>query len=100
MSNPLQEIKALIPALPKGDIPFAEKFINNRDYESLKELTWSALKRLEKAYARETLPEKYKGVDVDKVRDLAALCFDYYYLIYPEELEETDPDDFEEAEES
>ena len=99
MSNPLQEIKALIPALPKGDIPFAEKFINKRDFESLKELTWSALKRLVKAQEKEILPEKYKGIDIDKVRELAALCFDYYYLIYPEELEE-ELNDFEEAEES
>ena len=49
MSSPLENIKSLIPYLPKGDIKFATKFLEERNYESLKELTWSALQRLEKA---------------------------------------------------
>ena len=88
MSSPLENIKRLIPYLPKGDIKFANKFLEERNYESLKELTWSSLERLEKAYRKEVLPEKYQNIDIDKVRELAIECFDYYYLLYPEELDE------------
>lgn len=97
MSSPLQKIKNLIPYLPKGDIPFAQRFLERRDYDSLKELTWSAYQRFENALKKEVLPEKYRGIDLDKVRDLAVECSEYYYLIYPEELEEDiDYDDSEE----
>ena len=85
MSSPLENIKSLIPYLPKGDIKFANKFLEERNYESLKELTWSALQRLEKAY-----PDKYKDIDLDKVRELAVECWDYYYFLFPEELEENE----------
>ena len=88
MSSPLEKIRSLVPYLPKGDIKFANKFLEERDYEQLKELTGSALERLEKAYRKDVLPDKYKDIDVDKVRELAIECWDYYYLLYPEELEE------------
>ena len=88
MSSPLANIKRLIPSLPKGDIPLANKFLKEKDYESLKELTSSALIRLEKAQKRDVLPEKYVGIDIDAVRNLAVECWDYYYFLYPEELEE------------
>ena len=97
MSSPLEKIKSLVPCLPKGDIKFAEKFLQERDYESLKELTWSALERLNKAYKLPELPKKYIGIDIDKVRDLAVEVWDYYYFLYPEELEdEGQYDDVEE----
>lgn len=88
MSSPLKNIKKLIPYLPKEDIKFANKFLEERNYESLKELTWSSLERLERAYKKAVLPEKYQNIDIDKVRELAVECFDYYYLLYPEELNE------------
>lgn len=98
MSSPLQKIKKLIPYLPTGDIPFAQKFLEKKDYESLKELTWSSLQRLENAYRRGNVPSKYIGVDIDKVRELAVECDEYFYLLYPEELEveEDFSDDVEE----
>ena len=37
---------------------------------------------------KDVLPDKYKGIDIDKVRDLAVEVWEYYYLLYPEELEE------------
>lgn len=87
MPSPLNKINELIPSLPAQDIPYAKRFVERRDWESLKELTWSSLMRLEAAYKRETLPQKYVGIDVDKVRELALLCNEYYYLIYPEDRE-------------
>ena len=53
-------------------------------------MTWSALERLNKAYKKEVLPDKYKDIDIDKVRDLAVEVWDYYYFLYPEELEENE----------
>lgn len=96
MSSHLQKIKNLIPYLPAGDIPFANKFLAKRDYESLKELTWSSLQRLERALGREVIPNKYRGIDIDKVRELAVECDEYYYLLYPEDLESDDIGDYEE----
>lgn len=86
MSSPLQRIKKLIPSLPKDDIPYAEKFLKERNYEALMELTLSSYQRLEKASKREKLPEKYVGVDIELVQQLAIECSDYYYLLYPEDL--------------
>ena len=90
MSSPLKTIESLIPFLPKKDVKYAKEFLQNRDFESLKELTWSALQMVELAYRENPVPDKYKYVDIDKVRDLAIECSEYYYLLYPEELEETD----------
>jgi len=92
MSSPTQQIKALIPTLPKDDIPYAQRFFDTRDWESLKELTWSALRRMEKALEKDSMPEKYRNIDIDKVRDLAVLCSEHYSLIYPEDLEDEFPD--------
>lgn len=99
MPNPLQKINELIPALPVKDIEFAKKFVEKRDWESLKDLTWSSLMRLENAYKRESLPQKYVGIDVDKVRELALLCNEYYYLIYPDDREPAEDEYDNEVEE-
>ena len=95
MPSSLEKIKSLIQYLPKDDIKFAEKFLQERDYESLKDLTWSALERLNKAHQMAVLPKKYIDVDVDKVRELAVICWNYYYFLFPEELEELDSYDDE-----
>lgn len=96
MPNPLQQINELIPELPSKDIDYAKKFIAKRDWESLKDLTWSAMKRIETALKREN-SHKYDNIDIDKVRELALLCNEYYYLIYPEDLEPKE-DDFDDGE--
>lgn len=98
MSSPLKIIESLIPCLPGKDVKYAKKFFEERDFASLKELTWSALQMVECAYRESPIPDKYKDIDIDKVRDLAVECSEYYYLLYPEEFEETDVyDDFEET---
>lgn len=97
MPNPLNKINELIPYLPKKDISYAQKFIAKRDWEALKDLTWSSYQIVEKAQRKE-LPSKYANLDLDKIRELALLCNEYYYLIYPEDLEPKD-DDFNDVEE-
>lgn len=87
MPSPLQKINELVPFLPKRDITLAQKFIADRDWDSLKELTWSAYKIVEAAQRKESPSAKYADLDLDKIRDLAVLCNEYYYIIYPDELE-------------
>lgn len=88
MLSPLQKIKRLIPYLPVKDIPYAIKFYDSKDWESLRELTWSSLTMVEEANKKVPIPSQYEGIDIDKVRDLAVICSEYYDLIFPEELEE------------
>lgn len=97
MSSPLKKIESLISYLPKKDSALAKKFIEKKDWESLKDLTWSSLQLVEMAYAKSEVPAKYQGLDLDKIRELALECDEYYYLIYPEEMEiEEDFDYYEE----
>ena len=49
MSSPLQQINHLISYLPKKDLTLAKKFIETKDWESLKDLTWSCLQLMEAA---------------------------------------------------
>lgn len=93
MSSPLKKINELVSFLPTEDIPFAKRFLQTHDYESLKELTWSALERFEKALEKGKNLDKYKDLDIDKIRELAVECSEYYYLIYPEELWDDNYDD-------
>jgi len=97
MSSPLKQIDSLIPSLPTKDSQLARKFREEKNWESLKDLTWSCLQRIEIAIAKNKVPDKYKGIDLDKVRELALLCDEYYYFIYPEEMEIEE--DFDEVEE-
>lgn len=99
MSNPLHKINALIPYLPKRDIGYAQKFVAKRDWESLKDLTWSSLLLVEAALKRDVPPAKYANLNIDKIRELALLCNEYYYLIYPEELEDRDDDKYDDSDE-
>lgn len=93
MSSPLQQINALIPNLPTKDANLAKKFVEKKDWESLKDLTWSCLQIIENAYEKGEVPAKYQSLDIDKIRELALVCDEYYYLIYPE-VEEIE-DDFD-----
>ena len=99
MPSPLSKINKLIPYLPQKDISYAQKFVSKRDWEALKDLTWSSYQIVESAQRKEVPPAKYANLDLDKIRELALLCNEYYYLIYPEELEPKDDDEFNDVEE-
>ena len=89
MSNPVNKIKELIPYLPGRDIEIANKLLSKRDFEGLRDLTWSSLIIMErKLDMYENIPAKYKNVDLDKLRELAVVCADYYTLLYPEDVVE------------
>lgn len=48
MSNPVDRIKKFIGYLPEGDRALASNFINVRDFESLKDLVFSDICKLER----------------------------------------------------
>lgn len=88
MPTLLQKMKVLLPSLPKCDLKYAETFIEKRDFESLRDLVWSSLTLAEKNLEKETPNPKYSNLDIDKIRELACVCEDYYHLLYPEDYEE------------
>lgn len=49
MSTPVQRIKQLLSCVPEKDIPYANKFIKERDFEALRDLIksdiWILLKK-------------------------------------------------------
>lgn len=68
--EPIDRIKALIPSLPEGDIKFAYKFLNNRDFESLQLLVDSSLIRVKKGLSKENPKEEYLKADLGEMRKL------------------------------
>ena len=102
MQSVLKTIKELIPSLTPKDAKLANKFLDNKEWESLKDLTWSALQRVENDIKRGTLLKKYPGITpdtVDEIRELALLCTSQYYIIYPDVDDEEFDDGIEEPEE-
>ena len=61
----VERIRELLPALPIGDIPYGEKFLNKRDFESLREIVESAEYKVRKARSRDT--SSYPEVDLDNL---------------------------------
>ena len=91
MSTPLQRINKLLPCLLGKDVEIAKRLIEKRDFEGLKDLTWSSLILVEKNLNKVPIPKKYENITpdrVDNIRSLAIECYDYYNLLYPEEVVE------------
>lgn len=79
-SKTIQEIRKLIPFLPEKDIPLGYKFLDSRDFESLQELTNSAIKKVRNSRslsAKPELAERYKDVDTVMLYDLSYCIQDY-----------------------
>lgn len=72
MSNkgPVDRMKALIPSLPERDIELANKFLNNRDFESLQLLVNSAIVRVEKGLNKKDPKKEYLKADLEKMDEL------------------------------
>lgn len=74
MNNSLSNIKSLIGYLPKKDAQLGYKFLENRDFQSLKELIDSAIYKV-KAHNmqyRMGLVESSDDTDLDKLEILKA----------------------------
>ena len=52
MSTAIQKIKSLLPNIPARDIPYATKFVEERDFEALRDLVKSDIHILIKKFLR------------------------------------------------
>ena len=95
--EPIDRIKALIPSLPEGDIKFAYKFLNNRDFESLQLLVDSSLIRVKNGLNKENPREEYLKADLGGMRKLKLEIDTYCEVLgLPEQEDEDEYENFNE----
>ena len=70
MSEPVERMKALIDSLPEKDIPLGYKFLNERDFDSLKELVDSAIYKVKKSLKSDNPREEYIKVNLEDLNML------------------------------
>lgn len=59
-----------MPSLPKRDIPLGYKFLENREFDSLKELIDSAIYKVEKNLKSSAPKEEYLRVNLEELNTL------------------------------
>ena len=70
MSKPVERIQALIGSLPERDIPLGHKFLNERDFDSLKELIDSAIYKVRRNLKSDNPREEYLKVNLEDLSRL------------------------------
>ena len=70
MSEPVERMKALMDSLPERDIPLGHKFLNERDFNSLKELIDSAIYKVKKSLKSDNPREEYRKVNLEDLNML------------------------------
>jgi len=70
MSKPVERIQALIGSLPERDIPLGHKFLNERDFDSLKELIDSAIYKVRRSLKSDNPREEYLKVSLEDLSRL------------------------------
>lgn len=70
MSEPVKRMKALMCSLPERDIPLGHKFLNERDFNSLKELIDSAIYKVRKSLKSDNPKEEYLMVSLEDLSRL------------------------------
>ena len=70
MSEPVERMKALMDSLPERDIPLGHKFLNERDFDSLKELVDSAIYKVKKSLKSDNPKEEYRKVNLEDLNML------------------------------
>lgn len=68
----IERMRTLINQLPESDVPLGERFISERDFESLQELVDSAIFRINKSVRSDTPKEEYAKVDLWELKKLKA----------------------------
>lgn len=81
MKSPIVKIKGLLKYLPSRDIAIGEKLLEEKDIDSLKELVDSAYFLTQKNQAKEVVPDKYKSVNLEDLRDLKMEVDNYHSLL-------------------
>lgn len=70
MSEPVKRMKALMYSLPERDIPLGHKFLNERNFDSLKELVDSALYKVRRSLKSDNPKEEYLKVNLEDLNRL------------------------------
>ena len=70
MSEPIERMKSLMDSLPEKDIPLGYKFLNERKFDSLKELVDSALYKARKNLKSDNPREEYLKVNLEDLSRL------------------------------
>ena len=70
MSEPVKRMKALMCSLPERDIPLGHKFLNERNFDSLKELVDSALYKVMRSLKSDNPKEEYLKVNLEDLNRL------------------------------
>lgn len=95
MSNSIDRIRALIGVLPTKDITLGYKFLDSRDFESLKELVDSAIYKVRKNLKKDNPREDYLNISLE---DLSRLKSEVDTYIVQIELPIEDDNDYNEYE--
>ena len=70
MSELVKRMRALMCSLPEKDIPLGYKFLNERDFDSLKELIDSAIYKVKKSLKSDNPREEYLKVNLEDLSRL------------------------------
>lgn len=95
MSNSIDRIRSLIGVLPTKDIALGYKFLDSRDFESLKELVDSAIYKVRKNLKKDNPREDYLNISLE---DLSRLKSEVDTYIVQIELPIEDNNDYNEYE--
>ena len=88
MSKTLKNIKKFINYLPSKDVQIGFKFLEQRDFDKLKELVDSALIRTKRNLKTDNPKQEYLNVDLDSLNILKAEVDIYVFqLNLPEQKE-------------
>lgn len=81
MPNLYNKIKSKIQYLPPKDASLCYEYLRNRDFESILDITESAIKMKERDNAKEVHQEKWKNIDVGELQKLMAYTQEYISLL-------------------
>ena len=97
MSEPVKRMKVLMCSLPERDIPLGHKFLNERSFDSLKELVDSAIYKVKRSLKSDNPKEEYLKVNLE---DLSRLKSEVDMYIVQWEIPEDDMynEDFDDCE--
>ena len=97
MSKPVKRMQVLMCSLPERDIPLGHKFLNERSFDSLKELVDSAIYKVKRSLKSDNPKEEYLKVNLE---DLSRLKSEVDMYIVQWEIPEDDMynEDFDDCE--
>lgn len=88
MSKTLKNIKKFINYLPSKDVQIGFKFLEQRDFDKLKELVDSALIRIKRNLRTDNPKQEYLNMDLDSLNILKAEVDVYVFQLNLPEIEE------------